>query len=129
MKVYVRSDNNKNIITLTGDRQSFRIRQRNKLKDGSKTPSLKFISYKEMMKNINKTNGLIFSQEILLALIMVDNLCAIVITVLFLTKLSIADKINNLFLSFKLQTEISQKFVFKTFSVPKFLFKGKIFIK
>ena len=56
MKVYVRSDNNKNIIVLTGDRQSFRVRQRNKMVDGTKISSLKFISYKEMMKNIKKGN-------------------------------------------------------------------------
>ena len=56
MKVYVRSNYGNNIIILKGDRHSFRCRQRNKLKDGSSVPSLKFISYKEMMKNFNKNN-------------------------------------------------------------------------
>ena len=38
-----------------------------------------------------------------------------------LIKLSIAEKIIILFFIFNLQTEISQKFVFITFSVPIFL--------
>ena len=56
INVYVRSNNNKNIIILNGDRQSFRCRQRGYTIDGIKTPSLKFISYKEMLKDIKKTN-------------------------------------------------------------------------
>lgn len=56
MKVYVRSENNKNIIILNGDRESFRIRQRNKNMDGERYKSLKFISYKEMKKDILKRN-------------------------------------------------------------------------
>ena len=56
MKVYVRSENNKNIIILNGDRESFRIRQRNKNIHGERYKSLKFISYKEMKKDIRKKN-------------------------------------------------------------------------
>ena len=56
MKVYVRSENNKNIIILNGDRESFRIRQRNKNIQGERYKSLKFISYKEMKKDIRKRN-------------------------------------------------------------------------
>tara|TARA_Y100001958_G_C20988280_1_gene376773 strand:+ start:421 stop:636 length:216 start_codon:yes stop_codon:yes gene_type:complete len=56
MKVYVRSENNKNIIILNGDRESFRIRQRNKNINGERYKSLKFISYKEMKKDIRKRN-------------------------------------------------------------------------
>lgn len=56
MKVYVRSENNKNIIILNGDRESFRIRQRNKNIEGERYKSLKFISYKEMKKDIRKKN-------------------------------------------------------------------------
>lgn len=50
---YVRSTNGKKIIIMTGDRQSFRCRQRNKI--GKKTP-LKFVSFKTMKKEIQKKN-------------------------------------------------------------------------
>ena len=43
--------------------------------------------------------------------------------------LSMADNINILFFSFSAQTEISQKFVLSTFSVPRSLFNGKTFTK
>ena len=57
MKVYVRSENNKNIVILNGDRESFRIRQRNKNMQGERYKSLKFISYKEMQREIKKGNA------------------------------------------------------------------------
>jgi hypothetical protein len=56
MKVYVRSNFGNNIIILNGSRHSFRCRQRSKLQDGSSVPSLKFISYKAMIKDVNKNN-------------------------------------------------------------------------
>ena len=56
MKVYVRSNGGNNIILLNGTRESFRCRQRNKLHDGTPIPSLRFVSYKEMLKEIKKKN-------------------------------------------------------------------------
>lgn len=50
---YVRSTNGKKIIIMTGDRQSFRCRQRDKI--GKKNP-LKFVSFKEMQKEIKRGN-------------------------------------------------------------------------
>ena len=50
MEVYVRSNDNNNMVLLNGTRQSFRCRQRNKLQDGTRVSSLRFISYKEMLK-------------------------------------------------------------------------------
>ena len=50
MEVYVRSNDNNNMILLNGTRESFRCRQRNKLQDGTRVSSLRFISYKEMLK-------------------------------------------------------------------------------
>ena len=52
---YVRTDNGQ-IIILKGDRYSFRCRQRSRLSDGTSCPSLKFISFKEMEKQIKKGN-------------------------------------------------------------------------
>ena len=51
---YVRSNNNKKIIIMNGDRESFRCRQRNKLADGNRVEPLKFISFKEMEKESKK---------------------------------------------------------------------------
>ena len=56
MNVYVRSNCGNNIIILNGDRHSFRCRQRGKKSDGSGIQSLKFISYKGMIKDVNKNN-------------------------------------------------------------------------
>ena len=53
IKTYVRSNNNSKIILLCGDRLSFRCRQRN-IKN--KTDLLKFISYKNMKKDVTKRN-------------------------------------------------------------------------
>jgi len=50
---YVRSTNGKKIIIMTGDRQSFRCRQRDKI--GTKNP-LKFVSFKEMQREIKRGN-------------------------------------------------------------------------
>ena len=50
---YVRSTNGKKIIIMTGDRRSFRCRQRDKI--GKKNP-LKFVSFKEMQKEIKRRN-------------------------------------------------------------------------
>jgi hypothetical protein len=50
---YVRTENGQ-IIILKGDRQSFRCRQRSRLEDGTLSISLKFISFKEMKREIKK---------------------------------------------------------------------------
>ena len=50
---YVRSENGKKVIIMTGDRQSFRCRQRDRI--GKKNP-LKFVSFKEMQKEIKRGN-------------------------------------------------------------------------
>ena len=50
---YVRSENRKKIIILTGDRQSFRCRQRDDI--GKQNP-LKFISFKTMLKDVRNKN-------------------------------------------------------------------------
>ena len=50
---YVRSENGKKIIVMTGDRQSFRCRQRDKI---GKKNSLKFVSFKEMHREIKRGN-------------------------------------------------------------------------
>jgi hypothetical protein len=51
---YVKTENGKKIIYLIGDRQSFRCRQRSILSNGRKTPSLKFVSFKEMQKETKR---------------------------------------------------------------------------
>ena len=50
---YARSDNN-NIVILNGDRASFRCRQRSILSNGTKTKSLRFVSFKETQHMIHK---------------------------------------------------------------------------
>jgi len=50
---YVRSENGKKIIIITGDRESFRRRQRDRI--GKKNP-LKFVSFKTMVKDIKRNN-------------------------------------------------------------------------
>ena len=50
---YVRSDNGKKIIIMTGDRLSFRCRQRDNI--GKENP-LKFVSFKSMMKDVKRKN-------------------------------------------------------------------------
>jgi hypothetical protein len=50
---YVRTENGQ-IIILKGDRYSFRCRQRSRLGDGTRCSSLKFISFKEMEREIKK---------------------------------------------------------------------------
>ena len=50
---YIRNKNNK-IVIINGTRESFRLRQRSLMIDGSKVPSLRFISYKEAIKMSNK---------------------------------------------------------------------------
>lgn len=50
---YVRSTNGKKIIIMTGDRHSFRCRQRDNI---GKTNPLKFVSYKEMHREIKRGN-------------------------------------------------------------------------
>ncbi len=53
---YVRTDNSKKIICFYGKRESFRCRQRSRKMNGKKCQSLKFVSYKEMLKEIKKGN-------------------------------------------------------------------------
>lgn len=50
---YVRSENRKKIIIITGDRESFRCRQRDRI--GKKNP-LKFVSFKTMVKDVKRNN-------------------------------------------------------------------------
>jgi len=50
---YVRSTNGNKIIVMMGDRHSFRCRQRDNI---GKTNPLKFVSYKEMQKEIKRCN-------------------------------------------------------------------------
>ena len=53
IRTYVRSVNGNKIIVIEGDRQSFRCRQRDEI--GKKNP-LRFVSYKEMQKEIKRGN-------------------------------------------------------------------------
>ena len=52
---YVKTENGQ-IIHLIGDRQSFRCRQRSILSYGKKN-SLKFVSFKEMEKEVKRDRG------------------------------------------------------------------------
>ena len=52
---YVKTENGQ-IIHLIGDRQSFRCRQRSILSNGKKN-SLKFVSFKEMEKEVKRDIG------------------------------------------------------------------------
>ena len=56
IETFVKSDNGKKIILFQGNRQSFRCRQRSKDSDGEKCRPLKFVSYKETMKQIKRGN-------------------------------------------------------------------------
>ena len=51
--VYAKTDNKKYII-LTGQRESFRMRQRSRLINKSKVKSLSLVSYKTMIKESHK---------------------------------------------------------------------------
>ena len=53
---YVKSDNGKKIILFRGNRQSFRCKQRCKMMNGGKCNPLRFVSYKETMKQVKKGN-------------------------------------------------------------------------
>ncbi len=52
---YVKTENGKRIICFQGDRHSFRCRQRSK-SSGLKCPPLRFVSFKEMKKEMKKIN-------------------------------------------------------------------------
>ena len=56
IETFVKSDNGKKIILFTGNRQSFRCRQRSRDSDGGKCNPLRFVSYKETMKQVKKGN-------------------------------------------------------------------------
>lgn len=56
VRTYVKSDNGKKIILLHGKRNSFRSRQRCRMIDGKKCNPLKFVSFKETMKQVKKGN-------------------------------------------------------------------------
>jgi hypothetical protein len=56
LTVYAKTDNNKYVI-LNGSRESFRMRQRCRMSDGSKVDPLKFVSYQTMMKESRKLVG------------------------------------------------------------------------
>tara|TARA_Y100000996_G_scaffold229390_2_gene180502 strand:+ start:530 stop:754 length:225 start_codon:yes stop_codon:yes gene_type:complete len=51
---YVKTENGKRIICFKGDRQSFRCRQRSRNTEGLKSPSLRFVSFKETQKEMKK---------------------------------------------------------------------------
>jgi len=59
---YVRSENGKRVIIMKGDRQSFRCRQRNKI-NGCRCKPLRFVSFKEMQKEIKTKNNSNFWME------------------------------------------------------------------
>ena len=56
IETFVKSDNGKKIILFTGSRQSFRCRQRSRNMDGQKTRPLRFVSFKETMKEVKRGN-------------------------------------------------------------------------
>ena len=56
IETFVKSDNGKKIILFRGDRHSFRCKQRGRMMDGQKYSPLKFVSYKETMKQIKRGN-------------------------------------------------------------------------
>ena len=56
IETFVKSDNGKKIILFQGNRASFRCRQRSRMMDGQKIKPLKFVSYKETMKQIKRGN-------------------------------------------------------------------------
>ena len=56
IETYVKSDNGKKIILFRGDRHSFRCKQRCRMIDGQKCNPLRFVSYKETMKQVKKGN-------------------------------------------------------------------------
>lgn len=56
LTVYAKTNKNKYVI-LKGSRESFRMRQRCRMSDGSKVDPLKFVSYKIMMKDSHKIVG------------------------------------------------------------------------
>lgn len=58
LTLYTRSTNNKKIIILRGHRDSFRCRQRNKFSDGTRVNPLKFVSFKEMEKDVKRGHSL-----------------------------------------------------------------------
>ena len=53
IKVICRNSNN-NLVPVKGERQSFKLRQRAKTQDGLKVKPLRFISFKEADKIMNK---------------------------------------------------------------------------
>lgn len=53
IEVICRNSNN-NLVPIKGERHSFRIRQRSKTQDGLKVKPLRFISFKEAHKIMNK---------------------------------------------------------------------------
>jgi hypothetical protein len=56
IETFVKSDNGKKIILFQGNRDSFRCRQRSRMMDGNKIKPLKFVSYKETMKQVKRGN-------------------------------------------------------------------------
>ena len=53
IEVICRNSNN-NLVPVKGERQSFKLRQRAKTQDGLKVKPLRFISFKEAVKVMNK---------------------------------------------------------------------------
>tara|TARA_Y100000389_G_scaffold179407_1_gene193408 strand:+ start:716 stop:940 length:225 start_codon:yes stop_codon:yes gene_type:complete len=54
--VYVKTNNGKKIVILSSDRESLRIKQRNRMMNQDKCNSLRFVSYKVMQKISKKDN-------------------------------------------------------------------------
>jgi hypothetical protein len=53
IEVICRNSNN-NLVPLKGERRSFQLRQRAKTQEGFKVKPLRFISFKEAVKGMNK---------------------------------------------------------------------------
>tara|TARA_Y100001935_G_C17310658_1_gene515866 strand:- start:5853 stop:6062 length:210 start_codon:yes stop_codon:yes gene_type:complete len=53
IEVICRNSNN-NLVPVKGERQSFKLRQRAKTEDGLKVKPLRFISFKEAVKVMNR---------------------------------------------------------------------------
>ena len=52
--------NERNIIVLNGNQDSFRCRQRNRLQDDTKVEPFRFVSYRSMMKEAKKNNQKVY---------------------------------------------------------------------
>jgi hypothetical protein len=58
-QMYTVTDN-KNIIILNGDKDSFRCRQRCRLQNGEKVKQFKFVSYRAMLREVRKNKNNVY---------------------------------------------------------------------